>query len=123
MTEPAAADLSVGSVNAPEATDVPAVLAGCHARLHEREGIAMFVALDDVRPGRRLTVEDAAARAEGARAAELLDRYHAALDAVGFPAQYPDEPDVTGARELIDALVVLSDVHLRARIDLEPEPA
>ena len=46
---------------------------------------------------------------------QLLDGYYAGLEAVGFPAQYPDEPDETGARELIDALVVLSDQHLRAR--------
>lgn len=111
---------SIGMPSAPPAGDVPAVLAACHARLLEREGIAMFVAVDDVRPGRSLTVTDATARAEGARLAPLLDHYYGGLAAVGFPAQFPDEPDETGARELIDALVVLSDQHLRARI--EPAP-
>lgn len=123
MTEIGSFEPTLGTLDAPTAADVPAALAGCHARLLEREGIAMFVALDDLRPGRRLTVKDAAARAEGARAAQLLGGYYAALEAVGFPAQYPGEPDVTGARELIDALVVLSDVHLRAPIDLQGKPS
>ena len=108
-----------GTLAAPAAADVPAVLAACHARLLEREGIAMFVALDDARPGRTLRVGDATALRDGGRAAELLDGYYAGLEAVGFPAQYPDEPDETGARELIDALVVLSDQHLRAQVDGE----
>ena len=108
-----------GTLAAPAAVDVPAVLAACHARLLEREGIAMFVAVDDARPGRDLRVGDGTALSDGARAAELLDGYYAGLEAVGFPAQYPDEPDETGARELIDALVVLSDQHLRAHVDGE----
>lgn len=123
MTEIGSFEPTIGTVDAPAAADVPAALASCHARVLEREGIAMFVALDDLRPGRRLAVEDAAALAEGARVAELFGGYYAALEAVGFPAQYPGEPDVTGARELIDALVVLSDVHLRARVDLQGEPS
>ncbi|KRB43584.1 hypothetical protein [Terrabacter sp. Root181] len=108
-----------GTLAAPAAVDVPAVLAACHGRLLEREGIAMFVALDDARPGGDLRVGDVTALSDGARAAELLDGYYAGLEAVGFPAQYPDEPDETGARELIDALVVLSDQHLRAHVDGE----
>ena len=106
----------VGTLAAPAAADVPAVLASCNARLLEREGIAMIVALDDARPGRDLRVGDPGALRDGGRAAALLAGYYAGLEAVGFPAQFPDEPDETGARELIDALVVLSDQHLRARV-------
>jgi hypothetical protein len=109
----------VGTLAAPAAEDVRAVLTACHARLLEREGIAMFVALDDVRPGRTFEAREATALADGRRAAELLDHYYTGLEALGFPAQYPDEPDETGAKELIDALVVLSDQHLRARIGEE----
>lgn len=74
----------------------------------------MFVALDDVRAERAMNVEDPLALEHGERAAHLFERYYTALEAAGFPSQYPTEPDVTGARELIEALVVLSDVHLRA---------
>lgn len=107
---------SLGVPFAPAAPDVPAVLTACHARLLEREGIAMFVAIDDARPGRALQVTDPGAIEEGARIAELFDHYYAGLAAIGFPPQFPDEPDETGAPEIIDALVVMSDQHLRARI-------
>lgn len=80
----------------------------------EREGIAMVLAVADLRPGRRLVVEDDAARADGARLAELFDGYWAGLEEAGFPPA--DEwPDETGAPHVIDTLVVLSDRHLSRR--------
>ena len=107
---------TLGTPAAAAADDVPEVLRACHARALEREGIAMFVSLHDARPGRfGLEVEEPS-RLEGARLAELLDHYYDGLAAIGFPAQF-DEPDETGARELIDALVALSDQHLRARVE------
>lgn len=105
-------------LDAPAAEDVAAVLRACHARALEREGIAMFVSLHDVRPGRGPLRVEELSRAEGTRLAELLDHYYAGLEAIGFPAQF-DEPDETGAPELIDALVTLSDQHLRARVEVE----
>ena len=87
----------------------------------EREGMAMFVALEDARPGRALRVRDQRARTEGPVLAGLLTHYEAGV------AGGPDEPhlvsgglegmdtDPTGAVDLIDALVVLADQHLRAR--------
>jgi hypothetical protein len=70
-----------------------------------------------------VTVKDADALADGARAAELLDGYYSGLEVAGFPAPDHSEPDKTGAKELIDALVVLSEVHLRACTDLAQETA
>jgi hypothetical protein len=108
---------------APPAGDVPAVAAECKARILEREGIAMFVALHDARPGRGLRVGDPLGVAEGARLAELFDHYERGLSAA--PADpTPEEAEPHGwlppeAAALIDVLVVLSDRHLRAR----PEPA
>ena len=103
------------------APDVLAALKACRGAALEREGIAMYVALVDARPGARPAAparEDAGA----ARLAGLLDHYHGALDRAGFPRpahEPPDEPDPTGGgRELIDVLVVLSEHHLHAR----PEP-
>jgi hypothetical protein len=123
MTNSGTTAANLGTIRAPQAEDVPAVLAQCHARLLEREGIAMFVALDDVRPDQTVRVTDADALTEGARAAELLDGYYARMEATGFPAPDTSEPDKTGAKELIDALVVLSEVHLRARIEHQEETA
>jgi hypothetical protein len=113
-TRPApAAELS-----ASPAGDVAAVAAECKARVLEREGIAMFVALHDARPGHDLRVRDPLGMAEGARLAELFDHYQRGLAAA------PEEAEPHGwlppeAAALIDVLVVLSDQHLRAR----PEPA
>jgi len=115
--------------------DVAAAAAACRALVLEREGIAMFVALQDVRPGRELRVVDDAALAEGSQLAGLLDAYASAL------AQLPPGPSLgealTGGgapdarpgvqwdplldhdqdeAEVIDALVVLSYQHLRARL-------
>jgi len=87
----------------------------------EREGIAMFLALHDARPGRVLAVDDEAARAEGTHLVRLFDGYHEALEQAGFPPA-DDEPDVTGARELIDVLVVLSDRHLSLRTTRAADP-
>lgn len=102
---------------APPASDVPAVAAECKARILEREGIAMFVALHDARPGHDLRVRDPLGVAEGARLAGLFDHYERGL------AAEPGEAEPHGwlppeAAALVDVLVVLSDQHLRAR----PEP-
>jgi len=78
----------------------------------------MFVALHDTRPGHVCLEVEEPRRVEGARLVELLDHYYAGLEAIGFPPQF-DEPDETGAPELIDALVTLSDQHLRARTVVE----
>lgn len=107
----------LGTPGAPAAHDVVAVLEVCNARLLDREGIAMFVALDDARPGRQLNVDDDAARRDGTRVGNLFDHYYAGLQDAGFPGHDPGEPDRTGARELIDTLVVLSDQHLRAQVE------
>ena len=114
-------------LGAPPAGDVAAAAAECKARILEREGIAMFVALHDARPGRELRVRDPLAGAEGARLAELFDHYERGLAAAppegsGEPqggAPVDREPEPHGwlppeAAALIDVLVVLSDQHLRA---------
>lgn len=104
---------------APPADDVLAAAAECKARILEREGIAMFVALHDARPGRDLCVRDPVGVAEGARLADLFDHYQRVLAAApadpapeqaGTDAAVPPE-----AAALVDVLVVLSDQHLRAR--------
>lgn len=104
---------------APPAEDVLAVSAECKARILEREGIAMFVALHDARPGRDLRVRDPLGVAEGARLADLFDHYRRALAAVPAdptPARAgPDDAVRPEAAAVIDVLVVLSDRHLRAR--------
>lgn len=113
------------------ADDVPAASALCKRRILEREGIAMFLALHDARPGRHLHVRDAFGVAEGARLAVLFDHYERGLAAApvdpalydpGVEGKVPSEadPDIdpTGAAGLIDVLVVLSDQHLRARTEL-----
>lgn len=105
----------IGTTAAAPAADVLGVLHDTNARLLEREGIAMFVAVDDLRPGRHLEPSEREVRDDGARLAALFDHYHAGLAAAGFPSLDPD-PDETGSRELIDVLVVLSDQHLRARV-------
>ncbi len=117
-----------GSLAGAPADDVVAVAATCKARILEREGIAMFLALHDARPGRALRITDETVLAEGRRLADLFDHYRsglavAALDAALRDAAVegdatdatPADLDPTGAAELIDILVVLSDQHLRAR--------
>lgn len=108
--------------------DVRAVSAQCRRRILEREGIPMFVALDDARPGRDLQVRDALHVAEGRRLAVLFahyergladsqvdaDLHEAAVEGDG-PESADPQDDPTGAAALIDVLVVLSDQHLRAR--------
>ena len=128
MTEPGSGLLG------PPAADVVAVAAACARRVLEREGIPMFLALHDARPGRDLAVVDDARREEGARLAALLDGYAAAL--AGRPVEpLLEEGGTEGAAAgpweasqwdpeldhdpeeaaLIEALVVLADQHLRAR--------
>ncbi|WP_210440323.1 hypothetical protein [Nocardioides xinjiangensis] len=102
------------------ARDVLAALASCRAADLEREGIAMYVAVVDARPGRGSSDQPgASSRPADTRLAELFDHYHDALAQAGFPRpahEPPDAPDLTGGgRELIDVLVVLSDHHLHAR--------
>lgn len=113
----------------PPARDVEGVLAACGQRVLEREGIAMFVALHDARPGRQLVVRDQWAGVEGARLAVLFDHYERGLadavlepqlSAVGVegdrrPAGVDPGAGLThDAAELMDVLMVLSDQHLRA---------
>jgi len=117
-------------LSAPPAGDVAAAAAECKARILEREGIAMFVALHDARPGRELRVRDPLAEAEGARLAELFDHYQRGL--AGAPPEGSGEPQGGApvdrevevephgwlppeAAALVDVLVVLADQHLRAR--------
>lgn len=109
-------------LTAPTVDDVVSQSARCKKRVLEREGIPMFVALHDSRPGRRLHVRDLRAVAEGARLALLLDHYERGLAMTEVdPAATGDQPtpdhspDPTGAAEMIEILVVLSDQHLRAR--------
>ena len=96
------------------AADVAAVAHACHQRILEREGIAMFVALHDARPGRRLLVRDPLGSAEGGLLAGLFDHYEKALEVTDHVDVDLDD-DPTGAAALIDVLVVMSDQHLRAR--------
>lgn len=102
---------------------VLAALAVCHGAALEREGIAMYVALPDARPGR--TEAPAGSSSEGPRLAELFAHYHDAL-AEGHPApaahESPDSPDATAEARLIDALVVLSERHLHARPQRSTRP-
>ena len=123
-------EISAALLAAP-AEDVATASAACKRRTLEREGIPMFVALHDARPGRSLDVSDRTGRAEGEQLARLFAHYRDGLatrplvpgldelavegDSSDAPA---DEPDPTGAAALIDVLVVLSDQHLRTR----PEP-
>lgn len=111
-------DRSPGTLGTPPCADVVAASRACQQADLTREGIAMFVALHDARPG---ACEDLAPTRdqEAERLAELFDHYHHALADAGFPQANPDpEPDETGAPELIDVLVVLSDRHLHA-----PDPS
>ena len=111
--------------------DVRSVSALCKTRILEREGIPMFVALDDARPGRDLRVRDALHVDEGVRLAALFEHYERGLAEIPVDADLheaavegdgPDTADPkdnpTGAAALIDVLVVLSDQHLRARPEL-----
>lgn len=112
-----------GSPSASAAQDVAAVLAACQGRVLEREGVATFAAIDDVRPGRALTVHDEEALREGRRLAELFEHYHGALARAGFPVLEGldvGELQETGGRELMDTLFVLSDQHLRAATEALP---
>ncbi len=97
----------------PPADDVPEVSRACHQRVLEREGIAMFVALHDSRPGRSLLVHDPLGSAEGELLARLFDHYEQGLEVTDDVVELDDDP--TGAAALIDVLVVLADQHLRAR--------
>lgn len=102
------------------ASDVEAVFGNCKRRILEREGIPMFLALHDARPGRNLVVNDATAKAEGGTLTRLFEHYEHGVDALPgkhLPIDAPPEADKTGAADLIDVLVVLSDQHLRARLE------
>lgn len=101
-----------GDLNAEPAQDVPALLAQCNQRVLEREGIAMFIALHDARPGHGQPAAEPSTIAEGERLAQLFDHYEAGLAGTA-PTRDPGD-DPTGASALIDVLVVLSDQHLRA---------
>ena len=98
--------MNAGTLDSPVASDVVGQLVRCEARRLEREGIAMFVALHDARPGRGLRVVDDEALADGARLAQLLDHYRDGLA--------PEQGDRTTEAALIDVLVVLGDQHLHA---------
>lgn len=123
-----------GDALGPPAADVAAAAAACARQVLEREGIAMFLGLHDSRTGRAVAVADEAARAEGARLAELLDAYAAALAVrPGDPLREEDGTEGLPARPwhsshwdpeldhdpdeaaLVKVLVVLADQHLRAR--------
>ena len=114
---------SIVDLSEPPAEDVQAVSTACKARVLEREGIAMFIALHDARPGRHLQVRDQPGIDEGRRLAELFGHYERALAAAPVePALQDagiegdlDTHDPTGAAALIEVLVLLSDQHLRAR--------
>lgn len=106
--------LPAAELTAPPAADVPAVSRACHQRVLEREGIAMFVALHDARPGRRLFVDDPLGRAEGGLLVGLFEHYERGMEGIDDLDVEPDD-DPTGAAALIDVLVVLADQHLRAR--------
>lgn len=128
MTTPAR-----GGLAAPPAQDVPALAAACKDRILEREGIPMFVALHDARPGRYLRVDDPATREDASYLVALFDHYRNGLSAGGPLHETPGELEVegdaaeagaadldpTGAAALIDVLVVLSDQHLRARSETQ----
>lgn len=101
------------------AADVARVLASCRERVLEREGIPMFLALHDERPGRALVVHDNLASFEGKQLAHLFDYYHLRIDEARV-AEEPGVPEPTGAARLIDVLVVLSDQHLLARTTESP---
>lgn len=96
--------------------DVPAALARCQARAEEREGIPMVLGMFDSRsgPAHPLTVDDPAALAEGAVLGGLLQRYADGLAGVHARRRTVEgDTDPTGAADLIDALVVLAEHHLR----------
>ena len=81
------------------------LMRACHERRLEREGIPMVLALVDERPGRSLEIaEDAAARGEGERYAELLADYTRILT----PPPIFEEGDETG---LVTAMQVLAYEH------------
>lgn len=100
---------------APPHPDPLGVLRMAHGRALEREGIAMFATVDDLRDRGEIVVKDRDSLDEGRRLAELFSHYYSHLEAAQFPNFDPDdEPDHTGARELIDALIILGDRHLQA---------
>lgn len=107
------------SLESPPAPDAAVVLFRCQTRILEREGIPMFVALHDARPGRPAPTTDGEGRQmEGdRRLAELFDHYCQRLTDFA-PTRDPGD-DPTGAWALIDVLVVLSDQHLRAPEDAD----
>lgn len=105
-----------GTLAAEPHPDVPALLGECEQAALEREGIAMFVALPDARPGRKdPATRTAIPNDEAARLRELFDHYAARLAEVTATREPEDDP--TGALELIEVLVVLSQHHLRAPVD------
>lgn len=117
MTTPLPDDLS----RAP-ADDVLDSLDACRRADLEREGIAMYVAVADLRAGRASSPDPGAGAVDPAaeRLVELFDHYHDPLERAGFPrptGEPVDAPDPTeGGRRLIDVLVVLSDRHLHAGV-------
>lgn len=100
---------------APPHPDPLSVLRMAHGRALEREGIAMFATVEDLRDGGGFVVKDRVSLDEGRRLADLFSHYYSRLEAAEFPNFDPDdEPDLTGARELIDALIILGNRHLQA---------
>lgn len=108
--------MSEASLNTPPATDPVAILAQCQTRIVEREGIPMFIALQDLRPGAAARHTQSGEN-EGERLSSLFDYYHDALRKGSETLESEEDP--TGASKLIEILVVLSDRHLRA--DEEPQ--
>ena len=119
----------------PPAADVVAVAAACARRVLEREGIPMFLALHDARPGRDLAVRDAGAPRGGRPARGAARRVRAPRSPAGRSSRCSRRAAPRAARRgrgsasqwdpeldhdpeeaaLIEALVVLADQHLRAR--------
>lgn len=103
-----------GSLNSRPATEPAELLAECRKRIVEREGIAMFIALQDLRPdARAVTSSSDVLTVESQRLAALFDHYRDGLENTRATRDPDDDP--TGASSLIDILVTLSDQHLRAR--------
>lgn len=95
------------------ATDVVASYARFTQRELRREGIPMFLALQDARTGRPPVVDDGTARREGERLAQLFDHYEAGLAPVLTGLEAEPAPDLTGGAPLIAVLVVLAEEHPR----------
>lgn len=109
-----------GSLDSHPATEPADLLDECRKRIVEREGIAMFIALQDLRPhARPVTSGSDVLEVESRRLAALFDHYRDGLENTRATRDPGNDP--TGASSLIDILVTLSDQHLRAREEGEDE--